>query len=132
MSDFHPESWNPMWTVSSILTGLLSFMLENKDTHGSVSTTDSQKRKFAAYSKTWNLKNNSAFRKHFPELIEESVSSINPPEPPEPIETPTQPPDNPTQTTQQQPQQTKEVKSTNWFPIVLAVIMFIAFINHWL
>ncbi|KAK9231864.1 hypothetical protein WN943_022104 [Citrus x changshan-huyou] len=26
MSDFHPESWNPMWSVSSILTGLLSFM----------------------------------------------------------------------------------------------------------
>ncbi|KAK0597948.1 hypothetical protein LWI29_030116 [Acer saccharum] len=26
MSDFHPESWNPMWSISSILTGLLSFM----------------------------------------------------------------------------------------------------------
>ena len=25
MSDFHPESWNPMWSVSSILSGLLSF-----------------------------------------------------------------------------------------------------------
>ncbi|WMV22546.1 hypothetical protein MTR67_015931 [Solanum verrucosum] len=28
MSDFHPESWNPMWSVSSILTGLLSFMVK--------------------------------------------------------------------------------------------------------
>lgn len=27
MSDFHPESWNPMWSVSSILTGLHSFMV---------------------------------------------------------------------------------------------------------
>jgi ubiquitin-conjugating enzyme E2 J2 len=27
MSDFHPETWNPMWSVSSILTGLLSFMV---------------------------------------------------------------------------------------------------------
>ncbi|XP_058782489.1 ubiquitin-conjugating enzyme E2 34-like [Vicia villosa] len=27
MSDFHPESWNPMWSASSILTGLLSFMV---------------------------------------------------------------------------------------------------------
>ncbi|KAJ0407817.1 hypothetical protein P43SY_008278 [Pythium insidiosum] len=26
MSDFHPETWNPMWSVSSILTGLYSFM----------------------------------------------------------------------------------------------------------
>jgi ubiquitin-conjugating enzyme E2 J2 len=27
MSDFHPESWNPSWSVASILTGLLSFMV---------------------------------------------------------------------------------------------------------
>ena len=27
MSDFHPETWNPMWSVSSILTGLYSFMV---------------------------------------------------------------------------------------------------------
>ena len=27
MSDFHPETWNPMWHVSSILSGLLSFMV---------------------------------------------------------------------------------------------------------
>lgn len=27
MSDFHPETWNPMWSVSSILTGLHSFMV---------------------------------------------------------------------------------------------------------
>ncbi|RVX16891.1 putative ubiquitin-conjugating enzyme E2 33 [Vitis vinifera] len=31
MSDFHPESWNPMWSVSSILTGLLSFMERNNE-----------------------------------------------------------------------------------------------------
>eukprot|EP01123_Difflugia_compressa_P013636 TRINITY_DN6434_c0_g1_i1.p1 TRINITY_DN6434_c0_g1~~TRINITY_DN6434_c0_g1_i1.p1 ORF type:complete len:228 (+),score=27.64 TRINITY_DN6434_c0_g1_i1:74-685(+) len=72
MSDFHPESWNPMWSVSSILTGLLSFMLENKDTHGSISTSDADKRKFAKYSKTWNNKN-PTFRKHFPELITSEV-----------------------------------------------------------
>ncbi|RTG85987.1 ubiquitin-conjugating enzyme E2 J2 [Schistosoma bovis] len=29
ISDFHPDTWNPAWSVSSILTGLLSFMLEN-------------------------------------------------------------------------------------------------------
>ncbi|TYZ69210.1 hypothetical protein PybrP1_011921 [[Pythium] brassicae (nom. inval.)] len=26
MSDFHPETWNPVWAVASILTGLYSFM----------------------------------------------------------------------------------------------------------
>ena len=32
MSDFHPETWNPLWSVSSILSGLLSFMLEDTAT----------------------------------------------------------------------------------------------------
>lgn len=27
MSDYHPGSWNPAWSVSTILTGLLSFMV---------------------------------------------------------------------------------------------------------
>lgn len=27
MSDFHPETWNPLWSVGTILTGLLSFMV---------------------------------------------------------------------------------------------------------
>mmetsp|Transcript_5822 Transcript_5822/g.17827 ORF Transcript_5822/g.17827 Transcript_5822/m.17827 type:complete len:168 (+) Transcript_5822:388-891(+) len=28
ISDFHPESWSPSWGVSTILLGLLSFMLQ--------------------------------------------------------------------------------------------------------
>ena len=27
MSDYHPDTWNPAWSVSTILTGLLSFMV---------------------------------------------------------------------------------------------------------
>jgi len=26
MSDYHPESWNPSWSTSTLLVGLLSFM----------------------------------------------------------------------------------------------------------
>lgn len=55
MSDFHPESWNPMWTVSSILTGLLSFMIEDQITTGSLKTTDAEKQQFAAASLDYNL-----------------------------------------------------------------------------
>ena len=29
MSDFHPETWNPMWSVSTVLHGLLAFMLDS-------------------------------------------------------------------------------------------------------
>ncbi|KAE9041258.1 hypothetical protein PR003_g5572 [Phytophthora rubi] len=68
MSDFHPETWNPMWSVSSILTGLYSFMLENQATLGSISTTDAQKRKYAAASLETNC-TNATFRKLFPDLL---------------------------------------------------------------
>ncbi|CDW58757.1 Ubiquitin-conjugating enzyme E2 J2 [Trichuris trichiura] len=42
ISDFHPDTWNPAWSVGAILTGLLSFMLESSPTLGSVSTTASE------------------------------------------------------------------------------------------
>ena len=32
MSDYHPESWNPAWSVSTILKGVLSFMLSDEIT----------------------------------------------------------------------------------------------------
>jgi len=56
MSDFHPESWNPLWNVGSILSGVLSFMLETSPTYGSTDSTDEQKRIYAASSLEYNLK----------------------------------------------------------------------------
>ncbi|BBG98729.1 ubiquitin-conjugating enzyme 34, partial [Prunus dulcis] len=69
MSDFHPESWNPMWSVSSILTGLLSFMMDNSPTTGSVNTTTAEKQRLAKASLAFNSKN-PTFRKIFPEYVE--------------------------------------------------------------
>ncbi|GAB2222175.1 hypothetical protein Drorol1_Dr00013378 [Drosera rotundifolia] len=69
MSDFHPESWNPMWSVSSILNGLLSFMMDNSPTAGSVTTTASEKQRLAKTSLAFNCKN-ATFRKMFPEYVE--------------------------------------------------------------
>jgi ubiquitin-conjugating enzyme E2 J2 len=40
ISDFHPDTWNPAWSVSTILTGLLSFMVETQPTSGSIETSD--------------------------------------------------------------------------------------------
>ncbi|KAG9159043.1 hypothetical protein Leryth_018585 [Lithospermum erythrorhizon] len=69
MSDFHPESWNPMWSVSSILTGLLSFMMDTSPTTGSVTTTVEEKHRLAKASLAFNCKN-ATFRKLFPEYVE--------------------------------------------------------------
>ncbi|EDR05272.1 uncharacterized protein LACBIDRAFT_252050 [Laccaria bicolor S238N-H82] len=69
MSDFHPGSWNPAWSVATILTGLLSFMLSDEMTTGSVTSSDPHKRAFAARSHSWNL-SQSRFREAFPDVSE--------------------------------------------------------------
>ncbi|KAK9767374.1 Ubiquitin-conjugating enzyme E2 6 [Basidiobolus ranarum] len=67
MSEFHPNTWNPAWSVSTILNGLLSFMVGDEETTGSVRTTDAVKRAFASKSHAYNY-NNSKFRDVFPDL----------------------------------------------------------------
>lgn len=69
MSDFHPESWNPMWSISTILTGLYSFMVEKTPTTGSIETNDATKRKLARESLDWNVKE-KMFCSLFPEYVE--------------------------------------------------------------
>ena len=61
-SDFHAGSWNPAWSVSTILTGLLSFMLSDEITTGSIRSSDSEKREFAKSSHAWNLYVSTASR----------------------------------------------------------------------
>lgn len=66
ISDFHPDTWNPAWSVSSILTGLVSFMVEKTPTLGSLETSEFAKRQLATQSLEFNLKD-KVFRKLFPE-----------------------------------------------------------------
>eukprot|EP01117_Protostelium_nocturnum_P008461 TRINITY_DN3028_c0_g1_i1.p1 TRINITY_DN3028_c0_g1~~TRINITY_DN3028_c0_g1_i1.p1 ORF type:complete len:231 (+),score=58.94 TRINITY_DN3028_c0_g1_i1:50-694(+) len=68
MSDYHPESWNPLWSVASILNGLLSFMLEDQHTLGSINTSTDEKKRLASLSQRNNRKN-PMFKKLFPDLV---------------------------------------------------------------
>jgi ubiquitin-conjugating enzyme E2 J2 len=55
-----------MWSVSTILTGLYSFMIEASPTLGSVESTKCQKEKFARLSLDYNVRDRT-FCKLFPE-----------------------------------------------------------------
>ncbi|EFJ51744.1 hypothetical protein VOLCADRAFT_103384 [Volvox carteri f. nagariensis] len=70
MTDYHPESWNPMWSVGTILTGLLSFMYDTQATTGSITTSKQDKERMARESLQFNVKN-PTFRKLFPSWVEE-------------------------------------------------------------
>ncbi|KAF0715820.1 Aste57867_3189 [Aphanomyces stellatus] len=71
MSDYHPETWNPAWTVGTILVGLFSFMNEQSRTNGSIETTRDEKRKLAAASLAFNCHpKNTTFRETFPHLVQ--------------------------------------------------------------
>ncbi|GBF91382.1 ubiquitin-conjugating enzyme E2-like [Raphidocelis subcapitata] len=70
ISDFHPESWSPMWSTSTILTGLLSFMYDAAPTTGSVTTSKAEKQRLARESLAVNARN-ATFKRLFPEWVEE-------------------------------------------------------------
>jgi len=70
MTNWHPESWNPMWTIGTILVGLLSFFNEEGVVStGSITTTRAEKVALAASSLEYNVRS-PIFRKLFPNLVE--------------------------------------------------------------
>jgi hypothetical protein len=70
ISDFHPESWSPLWNIGTILTGLVSFMCDNSPTHGSLETSDARRRMLAARSLEFNQRD-PLFAELFPDIVEE-------------------------------------------------------------
>ena len=56
MSDFHPETWVPAWSVASILNGVLSFMLEETTTVGSMEASADERKRLAKRSHAFNRK----------------------------------------------------------------------------
>mmetsp|Transcript_65141 Transcript_65141/g.146946 ORF Transcript_65141/g.146946 Transcript_65141/m.146946 type:complete len:286 (-) Transcript_65141:175-1032(-) len=69
MSDYHPESWQPAWSLDTVLKGLLSFMCEESPTAGAIDPPPSneERARFARSSLDWN-KGQAEFMKGFPEV----------------------------------------------------------------
>jgi len=57
MSNFHPESWNPMWSVATIIQGVQSFMASDEMTTGGLKASNSDRKKLAKFSTGYNQKN---------------------------------------------------------------------------
>jgi ubiquitin-conjugating enzyme E2 J2 len=76
MSDYHPESWNPAWSVGTLLQGLQSFMVDTENATGCVYCTTSQIEAYCKASKHWNSTYNQRFKKHFPELISPNLEDL--------------------------------------------------------
>ena len=49
-TNFHPESWNPSWTIETMLVGLISFMNTNEMTAGGLRDSDGNRRIYAKRS----------------------------------------------------------------------------------
>lgn len=52
ISDFHPDTWNPAWSVSTILTGLLSFMVS---THWTGMCSNSKAFQVSIECEAWSI-----------------------------------------------------------------------------
>lgn len=64
MSDFHPETWSPTWSVGNILTGLLSFMNSDEMTTGGMIATSCERKTLASASRSFNAEDR-VFRELF-------------------------------------------------------------------
>ncbi|EEB19486.1 ubiquitin-conjugating enzyme E2, putative [Pediculus humanus corporis] len=74
ISDYHPDTWNPAWTVSTILTGLLSFMIEDTKTLGSIKSTAFEKKQLAYQSLKFNIEN-KIFQELFPDICKVTIEN---------------------------------------------------------
>ncbi|KAJ2777274.1 Ubiquitin-conjugating enzyme E2 6 [Coemansia interrupta] len=67
MSNYHPNTWNPAWSVATILNGMLSFMVEEEVTTGSIRISNADRKALARKSFAFN-RANKLFCDIFPEL----------------------------------------------------------------
>eukprot|EP00927_Polykrikos_kofoidii_P004610 TRINITY_DN11826_c0_g1_i1.p1 TRINITY_DN11826_c0_g1~~TRINITY_DN11826_c0_g1_i1.p1 ORF type:complete len:640 (+),score=62.94 TRINITY_DN11826_c0_g1_i1:285-1922(+) len=76
MTDFHPESWNPAWSIESMLVGVISFMIDESEptSVGALHESAEKRLSLASQSRAFNLEN-PEFCELFPEWAEALRSS---------------------------------------------------------
>jgi len=78
MSDYHPESWQPAWSLATVLKGLQSFMCEDTPTAGAIDPISplEDRKRIAIESLAWN-KAQAEFMKAFPEVDDIVAQSVH-------------------------------------------------------
>ena len=64
ISDYHPESWNPIWPVRSIIIGLVSFFTTNDHTVGAINRSDDVRAQIAKESRQ-KIMNHEIYKRIF-------------------------------------------------------------------
>mmetsp|Transcript_17148 Transcript_17148/g.26502 ORF Transcript_17148/g.26502 Transcript_17148/m.26502 type:complete len:119 (-) Transcript_17148:305-661(-) len=67
ISDYHPEQWNPVWPVRSIIIGLISFFTSKSSTVGSIDASF-ERRKRIANESAGKILNHKKFKEIFEPL----------------------------------------------------------------
>jgi ubiquitin-conjugating enzyme E2 J2 len=75
MSEFHPESWSPIWGVESILVGLQSFMVEDQVAQGCIATSEQEKQRLAYDSYAYLVDNHRDILQLFPSM-HDTITSV--------------------------------------------------------
>ena len=70
MSDFHPELWNPMWSIRSILTGLISFMNSDDLTTGGLKASPAHRINIAKESLKYCMERDALASELFKDELE--------------------------------------------------------------
>jgi ubiquitin-conjugating enzyme E2 J2 len=75
VSDYHPEFWNQVLCISTILFELLYTMTGNDVMAGGMCTTESEKKVYALGTNKFN-ESNANFKQYFPNFLSNESSSI--------------------------------------------------------
>ena len=65
ISDYHPETWNPVWPVRSIIIGLISFFVTDMTTVGSIRDISKEKQAEIAQNSKSKLTNMKIYKDLF-------------------------------------------------------------------
>ena len=74
-SAHHKDTWSPMWTIPKMLTGLVSFMLEEAKALGTMETDEKTKRILAKKSLEFNIRN-PKYVQLFPKRMEAALKKL--------------------------------------------------------